>query len=884
MLDSAPATEVAPPAIKPTETSAEDLGTGHDQGRVRGGTPSVATAPPPPSPPPADRKGGRDLGAAEDFARRLAEHAEGTAAARQGALDDFEAEVLAVVGAAPLPVADRFVTDALRGATVAVDARIEPISEAQDAALQGSRQRERDARDRQVAAQGEPGDLLDAVAQAASATLAAAITLARAALEALASFCEQALASLEAATTRALNGLRDVVLPALGAEFRGDVADPAGPVVRAALLLAGLPPDAVLGLFGRSERTLEAIWDDPAAFAGHAADAVTGGVGQFQDHFGQHLRAGFVGWIGEELGVAGLTLPAKWDAAGFLDLGAQVLGLTGDHVRERLEEKLGEENAALVEEGWKALLALLGGGIDGLWEHLAQRVGDVVPVVMEGIREFVVEEVVLEAGKKLATLWIPGSAVLQGLILAWKVFQWVREKAQRIVGFVDGMLGQVEPLAQGQVDPAAAVVEAQLAGSLPMAISFLAEITGVSDLIGGLTDTLKLLQGVVEGGIDQVIEGAEKLAKQALQALSGGEDDEAPPPAGLDGAPDEEKVGQMLRLDGVGEASLGATQPALLRRGRGRWRREAGTDQGFLEEVAAEIGGPVGQRKLGELRREEQPRAVQAIGPYSTDVADRWVRSPQRGPEALYKEMAGPARDLTGLGRLQGEEISSVFRLQGARDFFNHHVPKERPAADLTWEAWAQQVNGQEIPQAGLIGRFLADRWWTPDRRLIERADKSIPGFDETCVLNALAPEWYPDGTVTLTAETPAFDLVTPTAFDGMMSPLWVQDSPYHLAVTGGGLPELIGRGRIAPSQVTSIRADGLQAGPMGKALRDVGRREPAERWAEKDGAPAAASDGPDEVEVREIQQQVAQTTRAQRSMAEGHWQQHERDRGGQGP
>ncbi len=78
--------------------------------------------------------------------------------------------------------------------------------------------------------------------------------------------------------------------------------------------------------------------------------------------------------------------------------------------------------------------------------------------------------------------------------------------------------------------------------------------------------------------------------------------------------------------------------------------------------------------------------------------------------------------------------------------------------------------------------------------------------------IGALQPEWYPNGTVVLNIErrlsASAREIRKPTAFDGMMSVLWVARNMAEddYGVTGGGLGEFL-EASVLFSEVTSATA-----------------------------------------------------------------------------
>ena len=90
-----------------------------------------------------------------------------------------------------------------------------------------------------------------------------------------------------------------------------------------------------------------------------------------------------------------------------------------------------------------------------------------------------------------------------------------------------------------------------------------------------------------------------------------------------------------------------------------------------------------------------------------------------------------------------------------------------------------------------------AETWFSPDEVKLKTADPNT-GFTDLMTANALQPEWYPDGALALTIRpTSLREARKPTAFDGMMSALWMsRNQPAQTyGVTGGGAREFLEKG-----------------------------------------------------------------------------------------
>ena len=139
--------------------------------------------------------------------------------------------------------------------------------------------------------------------------------------------------------------------------------------------------------------------------------------------------------------------------------------------------------------------------------------------VVEGIKSYLIETIVIQAVIRIATMFNPAGALVQALLTVWNVYQWLRENAARIWGIVEAVVNMMASLAAGNIQPAAAAIEQALAGLIPIAISLLANLLG----LGGITDKVR---EVLEG-LRETVRNAIRSLIQRVKALFTGGDPEA---------------------------------------------------------------------------------------------------------------------------------------------------------------------------------------------------------------------------------------------------------------------------------------------------------------------------------------------------------------------
>lgn len=135
---------------------------------------------------------------------------------------------------------------------------------------------------------------------------------------------------------------------------------------------------------------------------------------------------------------------------------------------------------------------------------------------------------------------------------------------------------------------------------------------------------------------------------------------------------------------------------------------------------------------------------------------------------------------------------------------------------DLTAKAkekFAEDVNGKDIVGGATIGKLnpgasasYGAGWFTPDQ--IQANDTATNGFADAMSACSLQPEWYPDGTVVIEFARPAgVTIRKPTAYDGLMSAMWVaRNQPnQQWGVLGSGLREALVGGMTYASATKAV-------------------------------------------------------------------------------
>ena len=299
-----------------------------------------------------------------------------------------------------------------------------------------------------------------------------------------------------------------------------------------ALKLVGAPVEKVMGLLRKAGGVLAKIFSDPIQFVKNLATGLKLGLQQFLKNIKKHLLSGLVGWITGALSGAGLTLPETFNLKGVLNLVLQILGLTYNAIRAKLVKRIGEKTVSRMEKVFGFIKRLITEGPMAMWEQLKQRLSDLKKTVLEGIRNWVIKTVIFEGVTWLLGLLNPVGALIKVIKTFWNIIKFFLDRWQQIVDFATAAFDAIGAIAAGNLKQMATAIEAALSRTVPVIISFMANLLG----LGGISDTIRNIIKKIRKPVDRavgkvldwiikkaraIIAKAKKKAKDAVKKLLG---------------------------------------------------------------------------------------------------------------------------------------------------------------------------------------------------------------------------------------------------------------------------------------------------------------------------------------------------------------------------
>jgi hypothetical protein len=394
------------------------------------------------------------------------------------------------------------------------------------------------------------GQIFPELAARLNAAIDRAVNAVNSAIDAVANRLIEGVNAIAAALTSAVNALLDVfqgafnaAVAVLQAAISGDWGALLRQVLDAVLRVLGIDPAAFHALIAQASDAISIIVNDPGAFVGNMISALVGGVEKFRDNFGPHLRRGVIGWLTGALG--DIQIPSEWTLWTVLDLVRQIMGLTWDFVRERASRLIGPENVARLEMMASWIGTLITEGWQGLWTRIQESLASLRDSVLESIRTFLMERVVMAAISWLASLFNPVGALVKLVMTIWNIYQFVSAQLQRLMGIATTVVASISNIAHGVLDPAKQRVEEVLGNLVPVVIDLLMSLLGVTGVAARVRQIITDLRQSIANAVDRMLERVLTTLGLRRGAGAGGADAAG---AGATGAA-AGQIGHPVRVD-----------------------------------------------------------------------------------------------------------------------------------------------------------------------------------------------------------------------------------------------------------------------------------------------------------------------------------------------
>ena len=263
----------------------------------------------------------------------------------------------------------------------------------------------------------------------------------------------------------------------------------------------------------RVAQVIGSIIEDPIGFLSNMVQAIKQGLGQFVANLALHLKKGLFEWL---LGAMppGIQFPDKWDLTGIFTFVMQIIGLTWANIRQRAVKKLGEPVVSALEEVFEIFQIIRKEGLAGLWKYIKDKVGNLQVLIIDAIKQYIMEKVIMAGVEWVIGLLNPAGAFIKACKAIYSIVKFFIDKGKQILDFVNTVIDSIALIVAGNLSQAANWIEQALARLIPLVIGFLASLLGLGDIAAKVQKIITAIQSPINKAIDWVLDKAVVLAKK----------------------------------------------------------------------------------------------------------------------------------------------------------------------------------------------------------------------------------------------------------------------------------------------------------------------------------------------------------------------------------
>ncbi len=297
-------------------------------------------------------------------------------------------------------------------------------------------------------------------------------------------------------------------------------------LIEIALRIMGFPFALIGSIISNAQAAYNEIKNDPIKFLKNLLKAVKQGFVQFFGNILGHLVNGVGEWLFGQLGDAGITIPPDFSFQSILGMVFQILGITKEKIFDKLKQKVGPERWARIEGTinqmtgvWSFLSDIFTRGPIAIWEKIQEKLTGLWDTVVSAARGWIMTKIIEQVTVKLLSFLDPTGimAVVNSFIAFFRAIQSAIQYMIPMLEMLNSFLGGIVQIAQGNIQPAADLLERTMARGMPILIGFLANQVGLGRIGDKIKEVIESIQAKVDEGLQWVIDKAWEIGGRLLE-------------------------------------------------------------------------------------------------------------------------------------------------------------------------------------------------------------------------------------------------------------------------------------------------------------------------------------------------------------------------------
>jgi hypothetical protein len=272
----------------------------------------------------------------------------------------------------------------------------------------------------------------------------------------------------------------------------------------------------VWAFFQRAGSVIARIAAHPLQFGMNLLKAVGEGFQNFFANIWDHLKTGVKTWVYEELDLPkDIKMPEDFTLGSMFKLLLQVLGLTWEHRRPQLVEKLQPIGGETVVYFFETIADKAGDFIKRIKEHgfsaikdmIVEQAGEIFSTLVDSLKSWIATEFIQRGLKLIAELSNPAGELIKIVESIIDTVMFVIEKAKQLADLINTVVNALSDIVEGKTGPAAKKVEDTLAKAIPLLLRFIAGQFGLSGIGKKIRDIIHKIRDPIDKLIGRLLDG-----------------------------------------------------------------------------------------------------------------------------------------------------------------------------------------------------------------------------------------------------------------------------------------------------------------------------------------------------------------------------------------
>ncbi|WP_299885370.1 DUF4157 domain-containing protein [uncultured Lacinutrix sp.] len=303
-------------------------------------------------------------------------------------------------------------------------------------------------------------------------------------------------------------------------------------VVELLLIAMNFPFETVNNIIQRSLEAFGNIKRDPIGFLKNILRGIKQGFTQFFDNILKHLMSGLANWLFGSLGELGIQMPPDLSFKSILNLIMQILGISIEHIMERvwlkLTEQIGAEKVAKIRGAidkltgiWTFIKDVMDRGPIAIWEFVQEKLSELWNIVLAAARNWIMTRIIASVTTKLLSMLDPTGimAVINSVIGIYRAIQSFIEQLRAMLEILNSFVNGIAEIAAGNVQAAADYLEGAMARGIPVLIGFLANQVGLGGIGRRIAEIITSVRVKITEGIDWLVAKALRIGRPIIDGV-----------------------------------------------------------------------------------------------------------------------------------------------------------------------------------------------------------------------------------------------------------------------------------------------------------------------------------------------------------------------------